>query len=232
MLLSEITALNDEGVKLLSIGQYVKALNVFRAALDGLRNRVEGNGLEVPVPPPAMLENARLALLRVPVNVSFDEFSTSPYNSFSFYGRALLLNKDYVYGDDAFVSSTLLFNMGLACHYKGMTVANERSNEFLNRALRIYKMVLAILNVPSYYFIHTDALKLIAFAVLSNMGFIQSHNFAHQEAKLCQEQLMVILLASSQTIQIMDESEFVTFFINAAFFVSAGARNLAPAPAA
>jgi hypothetical protein len=179
-----------------------------------------------------MLENARHALVRVPVNVSFDELSASPYNSFSFYGRALRLNNDYVYGDDAFVSSTLLFNMGLACHCKGMTVANEKSNEFLNRALRIYKMVLAILNEPSYHYIHTDALKLIAFALLSNMGFIHSHNFAHQEAEFCQQQLMAVLLTSSQTFQIMDESEYVTFFLNAAFFASAGVRNLAPAPAA
>lgn len=167
------------------------------------------------------------------VSVVLDE-DVSPGNIFSLYNRVFMFeasNIDPIYSTAVTyqlkreLSACIVYNMAFTCHLAGIFggVGAEKDHN-LSQANRIYKTLLGIL--PSRVSTHQNdchsaTLLVVSLALLTNLGFIESHNQRRDNALRYRDQLRILFTDITEYIpDILPREAYGFFCFNVIFSLS------------
>ena len=167
------------------------------------------------------------------VSVVLDE-DVSPGNIFSLYNRVFMFaasNIDPIYSTAVThqlkreLSACIVYNMAFTCHLAGIVgnVGAEKDHN-LSQANHIYKTLVGILpsRVSAHQNIsHSATLLVVSLALLTNIGFIESHNQNRDYALWYREQLRILFTDITEYIpDILPREEYGFFSFNVIFSLS------------
>lgn len=205
---------NEAARQLVLTGDAQSAMPGFRMALQYLRSNIENNDDQHGITDALSSKPTSLFRISFP---SKDHENVSPHNAFCFYHRVMMvLEHDDTDIDDNLLCMAVLFNLGVTRHHFGLTKNDDSTTASFQKALELYKMVLAVTQQrqetsPK----KTDAtVRLMLLAVFSNMGHIYSHFSRPCEENVCQQQLTAVM-ADSACLKLLESDEAQIFRINA-----------------
>lgn len=221
----QIITLNTEGIDLLHQRRLPEAVSYFQEALrlidDALITTLDNE-------PSIRIEiETTVPVLPVPLDIfsQAQQDIVSPNNMFTFYQQAFYFGYDYFISQKGqYIKIVLLYNLGLVFQAIGMT-HTDKSSCFLKRARQCYKHALSLFDSLKESTMKTPFV-LPTLALLVNLGYLYSHNYAHVEAKACREYVRLLLESKSSLCLPQDEEDF---FFDALSYSMTATCNLAPA---
>eukprot|EP00523_Entomoneis_sp_CCMP467_P007353 CAMPEP_0168734212 /NCGR_PEP_ID=MMETSP0724-20121128/8694_1 /TAXON_ID=265536 /ORGANISM="Amphiprora sp., Strain CCMP467" /LENGTH=227 /DNA_ID=CAMNT_0008781303 /DNA_START=29 /DNA_END=712 /DNA_ORIENTATION=+ len=163
---------NSIAVELIRQGHHMQAQQVFRVGLETVATSINddntNNNASVTTPStptPSGLD--RIPPISINQGVREDTGRSSDSDAaatFAMYKKAFLLGANE--RDEVILSLVLFYNMGLASHAMGVNTGRSNS---LQRALRLYRKVYALLNEHGH---GIPGVSLLLLATVNNMGHI------------------------------------------------------------
>jgi hypothetical protein len=182
--------LNNQGVSLLSKGNFDAACNSFKNALDAIKSVVT-------VVSTTNVDHQQ----EVELNVGF-EWSTNAPLHFSdvmsfVYRRAMIIVSSSGYSERGYPeeSTAIIYNLALSFH---LSALERNCSSLMNKALKFYQIAEAIRNCSIVSKKLEEGDRLVDAVILNNMGQICMECFDFGNAQRCFSQLSAKLVALSQ----------------------------------
>ena len=218
-----ISTMNNEAVHVfLGRGAHETCIKLLLQALDGLRHVASVDNM---VTKEASCD-ACFSAVPMDEAESSKLMAASPSNSFTLYPRAFTIqcNGGMDQRSSFELSVTLLFNIGLSYHLRGMRHPTACQRD-LKEALRYYKLGLTLVRQNVSECSGSNIFYLLSLALLNNAGHLFSH-FGQRQANICRER-MENLLENDALFGIPEEH--IEFFESNVFFGKSCDMRAAPA---